>query len=100
MPKYNGKFQKNQSRNKNRLFLAVGIFATVGVLSLLGIALYKMGELSAMEAQKAALETEVIQQQPEQEVTQHAKAIPVIETPSAEPTEATAAPVETTVAHV
>ena len=30
MPKYNGKFQKNQSKNKNRLFLAVGIFATCG----------------------------------------------------------------------
>ena len=69
-------------------------------MSLLGIALYKMGERSAMEAQKSVLETEVIQQQTEQEATQSAKAIPVTETPSAEPTEATAAPVETTVAHV
>ena len=100
MPKYNGKFQKNQSRNKNRLFLAVGIFATVGVLSLLGIALYKMGERSTMEAQKSVLETEVIQQQTEQEATQPAKAIPVTETPSTEPTEATAVPVETTVVYV
>lgn len=100
MPKYNGKFQKNQSKNKNRIFLAVGIFATVGVLSLLGIALYKMGELSAMEAQKSVLETEVIQQQTEQKATQPAKAILVTETPSAEPTEATAVPVETTVVYV
>ena len=66
MPKYNGKFQKNQSKNKKRIFLTVGIFATVGVLSLLGIALYKMGELSAMKAQKSVLETEVIQQVPNQ----------------------------------
>ena len=100
MPKYNGKFQKNQSKNKDRIFLTVGIFATVGVLSILGIAVYKMGELSAMEVQKAALETEIIQQQTEQEATQSAKAIPVTELPSTEPTEATAAPVETTVVYV
>lgn len=100
MQKYNGKFQKQQPQNENRVYIAIGIFTAVVVLFLMAIVIYKMGELSATEAQEAALATEVIQQQTAQEVTQPVEAIPVTEMPTTEPTEVTTAPVETTVAYV